>query len=86
MQHDLHCICCSRVTAWTFGDRTSPLHQAHGPVFTICEVADAEPSTLASGARSGLMRNPTQVWRKYLFQRVNVSKGYNVLFYNVIRC
>ena len=41
------CFCCSRMMAWRFGERTSPLHQAHGSVFTMCEVADAQPSILA---------------------------------------
>ena len=41
------CLCCSRVMARRFGNRTSPLHQAHESVFTMREVADAEPSSLA---------------------------------------
>ena len=51
-----------------FGDRTSTLHQAHGSVFTMCEVADAEPSSLAAWAGSSVMRNQAQDAKKQLFQ------------------
>ena len=62
------CLCCSRVMARRFGDRTSTLHHAHGSVFTMCEVADAEPSSLAAWAGSSVMRNQAQDVRKYSFQ------------------
>ena len=62
------CLCCSRVMARRFGDRTSTLHQAHGSVFTMCEVADAEPSSLAAWAGSSVMRNQAQDAKKQLFQ------------------
>ena len=73
------CLCCSRVMERRFGDRTITLHQAHGSVFTVCEVAAAEPSTLAAWAGSSRMRNQAQDARKYSFQ--GLALRYNTTNY-----
>ena len=83
MQQHLQCFACSRVRAGRFGDRTSSLDLAHRSV--LASLASLSPSRPTSAVQeaAGVMRNRVEFTKKQLFQRVNVTIRYIVLFQSV---